>query len=143
MHHLHSAHQTQTFTTPPCRLHIGSCLVRDGRWSEGRRDGGRDKETWIGFFLHQNRKLETSGDGSSVGALSVCPFFYAISMIHRLKMDLTCAIGIKIRPAFLVCSSASAFVSFSITSPHLSHKSEKCSLTMQCVFNVMRQEVKV
>lgn len=58
----------------------------------------------------------------------MCSFFYAISMIHSSEMDryLTCVIGIKIRPAFLVCSGASTFVSFSITKqPHLSHKSTK------------------
>lgn len=56
-------------------------------------------------------------NGSSMEAVCVCSFFYAISMIHSLEMDryLTCVIGIKIRPAFLVCSSTSAFVSFSIT----------------------------
>lgn len=54
-----------------------------------------------------------------MGAACVCvpSFFYAISMIHSLEMDsyLTCVIGIKIRPAFLVCSGASTLVSFSIT----------------------------
>lgn len=50
----------------------------------------------------------------------VCSVFYAfyeICMIHGREMDryLTCVIGIKIRPAFLVCSGALALLSFSIT----------------------------
>ena len=45
------------------------------------------------------------------------PSFYAMCMIHSPEMDryLTYVIGIKIRPAFLVCSGASTLVSFSIT----------------------------
>lgn len=77
----------------------------------------------------------------------VCSFLHAISMIHSLEMDryLTCVIGIKIRPAFLVCSGACTFVSFSITKvrPHSSHKSKKNLHPSGCSYDRIpsRQEI--
>lgn len=66
------------------------------------------------------------------GGMCVCSFFYAISLIHGLETFkyLTYVMGIKVRPAFLVCSGSSAFVSFLITKlrTHLWYKSQRISL---------------
>lgn len=68
----------------------------------------------------------------------MCSFLYAISMIHSPEKDryLTCVIGIKIRPAFLVCSGACTFVSFSITKvrPHSSHKSKEKAASLRLIW---------
>lgn len=89
---------------------------------------------WIGFvqyivslYIRTERGRERGISALRGQRVCVCSFFYAISMIHSLETFkyVTYVIGIKVRPAFLVCSGSSAFVSFSITKlrPHSSHKS--------------------
>lgn len=88
-----------------------------GRVWEEKKPGLASYIVSLYIRIESGREVGMAG----VRGLHVCSFFYAISMIHSLEMDsyLTCAIGIKIRPAFLVCSGASTLVSFSITKVRL------------------------
>lgn len=81
VHHLHSAHQAQTFTTPPCSRHTGSCLVGDGKWSKGGREEKErvweeEKPGLASYIVSLDIRIESGrevGDGRSMGGC-MCVF---------------------------------------------------------------------